>query len=174
MDNNKHEYKLGIIGNCSFMSYIDMKANIVWQCWPQFDSSYIFGSLVDQDNGGYFYISPATENYKVAQKYIENTNVLETIFSCADGEFKVIDFIPRFRNFERSYKPLCNYRKAEIISGTPLIKVGCKPVINYGESFAEPSLGSNSINYDGLASKVRLTTNASLTHILNEQSFTLE
>ncbi|MEO5967166.1 MAG: trehalase-like domain-containing protein, partial [Ferruginibacter sp.] len=58
-----HKYNMGIIGNCSYLGYIDMTANIKWLCMPKFDSSFIFGSLLDEIKGGYFYIRPAKEGY---------------------------------------------------------------------------------------------------------------
>jgi len=172
MTTSKHLYPFGIIGNCSFMSYIDNSANVVWQCWPHFDSSFIFGSLVDTNKGGNFSITP-TEEFTSKQQYQENTNVLETIFESNSGTFKVIDFAPRFENYERVHKPIALYRKVEIISGSPRIKIVCRPVGKYGEVQAECHEGSNSLNYSGLKEKVRLTTNASLTKIMNEQDFVL-
>ena len=120
MTTSKHLYPFGIIGNCSFMSYVDKSANVVWQCWPHFDSSFIFGGLVDENKGGRFSISPVGQ-YSSTQQYQSNTNVLETIFECEDGKYKVIDFAPRFENFERVHKPIALYRKVELIEGTPRI-----------------------------------------------------
>ena len=80
MNVKKHTYDLGIIGNCAYMAHIDKNANIVWMCWPQFDSSFIFGSLVDDEKGGRFSITPYNDNFTSDQKYIENTNVLTTEF----------------------------------------------------------------------------------------------
>ena len=154
------------------MSYISTQGDVVWQCWPKFDSSFIFGGLMSKSKGGYFQVSPSSD-YTSEQYYIENTNILVTHFKAKDGEFRLIDFAPRFLNFERHHKPLSLYRKIELISGTPLIKVKCMPVGDYGNIKAEKSFGSNSINYTGLEKKVRLTTNASLTHIDNETPFSL-
>jgi len=45
MDKLRHTYDMGIIGNCSYLAYIDTHANVKWMCMPRFDSSFIFGSL---------------------------------------------------------------------------------------------------------------------------------
>tara|TARA_B100000925_G_scaffold291933_1_gene282623 strand:+ start:1782 stop:3575 length:1794 start_codon:yes stop_codon:yes gene_type:complete len=172
MNSKKHTYPFGIIGNCSYMSYISTQGDVVWQCWPKFDSSFIFGSLLSKKNGGCFQISPE-KKYTSSQHYIENTNILVTHFKAEDGEFRVIDFAPRFLNYERHHKPISLFRKVELISGSPLVKIKCRPVGNYGSSKAKTSIGSNSINYLGLDKKVRLTTDASLTHIENETPFSL-
>src|SRR5689334_12538026 len=86
-----HKYDLGIIGNCSYLAYIDKTANIKWLCLPRFDSSFLFGSLLDEEKGGNFFIRPANEGYTSSQYYIPNTNVLVTEFYAADGRFRVYD-----------------------------------------------------------------------------------
>ena len=42
-----HQYNMGIIGNCSYLAYIDTRADVKWMCLPRFDSSFLFGSLLD-------------------------------------------------------------------------------------------------------------------------------
>ena len=168
----RHEYNYGIVGNCSFMSYIDSNANVVWQCWPQFDSSFIFGSLLSKKNAGAFYITAANA-FSSSQHYIENTNILVTTFEAVDGKFKVIDFAPRFELYERYHRPLQLFRKIELISGNPQIKVGCQPVGSYGKVISRAHRGSNHIEYVGLKGPVRLTTNIAKTNILNSNAFVL-
>ena len=169
----QHKYNYGIIGNCAFLGLVDTHANIGWMCWPRFDSSFIFGSLLDQEGGGRFSIQPEWENYESSQQYIYNTNVLETTFECEDGSYKVIDFAPRFNQYERSYKPLMLVRKIVPIKGTPRIRVACHPVGNYGETLPTRVFGSSHIRYSGLDSPVRLTTNIALSYVEKEQAFVL-
>ncbi len=173
MTNKKHIYPLGIVGNCSYLSYIDKNANVSWQCWPYFDSSFIFGGLLDKDKGGSFSISPTCINFVSKQQYIQNTNILETTFECSDGKFKVIDFAPRFSVYERFHKPLMLFRKIELIEGTPCIKVTCNPVGDYGKIRATSELGSNHIKYSGLQSDVRLTTNIAKSKIISSSELIL-
>ncbi len=47
----KHTYDLGLIGNCSYQAHIHTNTNVEWMCWPRFDSSFIFGGLLDQEKG---------------------------------------------------------------------------------------------------------------------------
>ncbi|MFN6945397.1 MAG: glycoside hydrolase family 15 protein [Cytophagaceae bacterium] len=170
---SKHTYDVGIIGNCGYMAHIDISANVVWLCWPQFDSSFIFGSLLDKEKGGEFSIRPNSERYEVKQRYQDNTNVLETEFESAEGKFKVIDFAPRFYQYNRNYKPLMLIRKIEPLAGTPRVKVKCKPVGEYGAIEPEVYQGSSHIRYMGLNQQVRLTSNIPLNFIIDEQSFVL-
>ena len=92
-----HKYKMGIIGNCSYLAYIDDRADVKWMCMPRFDSSFLFGSLLDEEKGGHFFIRPMDDTATSAQYYVPNTNVLCTEFKCRDGRFVVKDCAPRMR-----------------------------------------------------------------------------
>src|SRR5690606_16220480 len=155
------------------MAYINTVADVVWLCWPQFDSSFVFGSLVDSEKGGEFSIRPHDPSFKTTQKYIDNTNVLSTEFESAEGRFRVTDFAPRFFQFERNYKPLMLIRKIEPLSGSPRVKVVCDPVGNYGEIKPEVYQGSSHIRYMGMEQQMRLTTNIPLNFIIEKQEFVL-
>ncbi len=169
----RHTYDTGIIGNCSYLAQIDKRANVVWMCWPNFDSSFIFGSLLDKDKGGHFAVDPCDDNAHSTQTYIPNTNVLQTEFETADGRYRVTDYAPRFQQYERYYKPLMLVRKLEPLSGTPRIRVRCQPVGEYGEKLPARYVGSNHIQFNGLETEVRLTTNVPLNFIQQEQPFLL-
>ena len=169
-----HKYNMGIIGNCSYLAYINNKADVKWMCLPRFDSSFLFGSLLDEEKGGHFSIMPATEGYTSKQYYVANTNVLCTEFTCADGSFVVKDCAPRMTIFDRQFRPLMLVRKIELLKGNPAIRVTCDPRGNYGETVPEISVGSNHIRYMNLEQQVRLTTDVSLTYIQNKQAFLLD
>lgn len=167
-----HQYNMGIIGNCSYIGYIDLAANIKWLCLPRFDSSFIFGSLLDSKKGGEFFVTPEGE-YSSRQYYFDNTNVLCTEFLCANGKFRVIDCAPRFFQYERYFKPLMIVRKIELLEGNPVIKVSCKPVGAYGEEIPETVVGSNHLRFLNFDMPVRLTTDISLSYILEGKNFVL-
>lgn len=169
-----HKYNMGIIGNCSYLAYIDNKADVKWMCLPRFDSSFLFGSLLDEEKGGHFSIVPAAEGYTSRQYYVPNTNVLCTEFTASDGSFVVKDCAPRMTIHERQFRPLMLVRKIELLHGDPAIRVTCDPRGNYGEVIPEITTGSNHIRYMNLAQQVRITTDISLTYILNKQSFLLD
>src|SRR5690606_13292250 len=102
---DKHLYESGIIGNCAYMAHVQKNTNISWLCWPSFDSSFVFGSMLDQEKGGEFSICP-TDEYSSKQYYVENTNVMRTEITTADGVYRITDFAPRFKQYNRSFKPL--------------------------------------------------------------------
>jgi GH15 family glucan-1,4-alpha-glucosidase len=168
-----HQYNMGIVGNCSYIAYIDTSASVQWMCLPRFDSDFIFGALLDKKKGGEFSITPAGE-FTSRQYYVPNTNVLCTEFECSNGKFRVIDCAPRFPQYERYFKPLMLVRKIELLEGSPLISVCCKPVADYGASCPEVVLGSNHLRFLNYDMQVRLTTDISLSHVLEGQSFVLD
>ncbi len=168
-----NKYNFGVIGNCSYLAFVDTKANVNWLCLPRFDSSFIFGSLLDKKRGGEFSISPINEKYESKQYYIKNTNILVTEFEMAEGKFRVIDYAPRFNQYDRYYRPLMLFRKIELIEGNPFIKVKCQPVDNYGKNKSETVAGSNHIRFLNMRSQVRLTTDIPLNYIINDKAFVL-
>lgn len=167
-----HQYNMGIVGNCSYMAYIDTSAAVKWMCMPRFDSSFLFGSLLDSQKGGEFSVTPA-EPYETRQYYIPNTNVLATEFTTGSGRFRVIDCAPRFYQYERYFKPLMLVRKIELLEGNPVVTVKCRPVGNYGEMIPETVVSSNHVRYLNFDMPVRLTTDVSLSYILEGQAFVL-
>jgi GH15 family glucan-1,4-alpha-glucosidase len=168
-----NKYNFGVIGNCSYLAYVDTMANVNWLCMPRFDSSFIFGSLLDKKKGGVFSITPDNEQYKSNQHYLKNTNILATEFEVPEGKFRVIDFAPRFSQYDRYFKPLMLFRKIELIEGNPFIIVKCHPVDKYGKTVPETVAGSNHIRFLNMSSQVRLTTDIPLNYILYEKPFLL-
>ncbi|MGH9708320.1 MAG: trehalase-like domain-containing protein, partial [Candidatus Acidiferrales bacterium] len=95
---------IGIIGNCQFSALIERTGDIVWCCLPRFDSEPLFSTLLDANDGGRFLIGPA-EGGCGKQAYIDNTNILKTIFDTPTGKFQVVDFAPRFEHSNRMFRP---------------------------------------------------------------------
>ncbi len=167
-----HRYNLAITGNCHYLAYVNDQSELTWMCWPYFDSSFIFGSLIDREKGGSFRIVPETRHH-TRQRYVENTAVIVTTFYCEDGDFEVIDFAPRFSIHDRCHKPLQFFRKIKRVRGQPKISILCTPRGDYGEKIPEVSVGSNHISYNNLHYPLRLTTNAAKTFIIEERIFGL-
>lgn len=171
---NRHTYDMGLVGNCSYLGYIHKDTNVAWMCWPRFDSSFVFGSLLDEERGGEFSIRPHEVEFSSDQYYIQNTNVLCTEITSASGKYRVTDFAPRFYQHDRYYKPLMLVRKIEPLAGEPRVRVRCKPMGNYGATHLSSYQGSNHIQYTGLDKNLRLTSTVSLSYIEEEQYFMLD
>ncbi|MBD2722293.1 glycoside hydrolase family 15 protein [Hymenobacter armeniacus] len=169
----KHTYDLGLIGNCAFLGLIKMDTSVAWLCWPRFDSSFVFGSLLDTKKGGEYSVKPAAGTFESTQYYLENTNVLRTEIDAEGGRYRVTDFAPRFAQYDRYYKPLMFIRKLEPLAGSPRVRVVCDPVGEYGQKQLDRRRSSNHIAYLGLEEEIRLTTNIPLTYILEGEDFAL-
>ena len=165
---------LAIIGNCAYQALIDHQARVRWLCWPRFDSSFVFGSLLD-DQGGEFSVETVGQGQRHDQAYVANTNILRTRFDTDAGSFDVTDFAPRFRQYERSFKPTMLVRRLRRIAGEPLVRVRCRPTYEYGRVALRPCMASNHIQWTIPGSQpLRLTTNVPLSYVLDEREFVLE
>lgn len=168
----RQTYQTGIIGNCSYIAHIHKNSNIEWLCWPRFDSSFIFGGLLDEQAGGEFSIKPPDE-FTTNQYYLENTNVLCTEITSSSGSYRITDCAPRFVQYERNFKPLMLIRKVEALEGLPRIRVNCKPMADYGKCALKANVGSNHLDFTGCDDKVRLTTNIPISYLNGDEYFIL-
>lgn len=162
--------QLGLIGNCQCAALIDSGGAVVWSCLPRFDSEPVFGALLDPD-GGRFLVGPA-EGGTGIQRYLDNTNILETTFDAPGGRFRVLDFCPRFELHARMFRPPQIIRIVEPLSGSPRVRVHCQPVLGWSKEPAAAVLGSNHVRFSGFASELRLTTDIPLSY-LDGRPFTL-
>jgi GH15 family glucan-1,4-alpha-glucosidase len=163
---------LAIIGNCSYSALL-RHGSVEWMCWPRPDSSFVFGPLLDRERGGAFTVE-GVDATEVRQEYLENTNVFRTVFTGPEGEFELLDFAPRFFQFDRAFKPLMLVRILRPLSGEPRARVRCLPTYDYGLVEARSWRASNHIEYRGLPEAVRLTTNVPLTYVEDERAFLVE
>jgi GH15 family glucan-1,4-alpha-glucosidase len=166
--------ELALLGNCSYQALIDKQANVVWLCWPRFDSSFVFGSLLDEQYGGEFSIKPKGTILDTKQQYEPNTNILSTMFETEQGSFEVTDFAPRFRQYERFFKPMMLIRKLQPLQGRPLVRVMCRPTYDYGRLDPDEYLASNHIQWKLPVGQMRLTTNAPLSYVREGRYFVLD
>ncbi len=166
--------KHALIGNCSFQALVDNSAKIDWLCWPRFDSSPVFGGLLDEQRGGFFAIQPGNPGWTSRQEYMPNTNIVRTTFTSNRGVFDVVDFAPRFRQYERHFKPNMLFRRLRRVSGEPLVRVQCRPTYDYGRIVPAARMASNHLNYDIPGENLRLTTNMPLNYVVEERVFLLE
>lgn len=155
---------LGLIGNCQCSALVSRTGDIVWSCLPRFDSAPIFSRLLDAQRGGGFQIGPPGGEAG-AQRYLPNTNVLETTFQTPDGAFRVLDFAPRFLLYDRSFRPTQLYRIIEPISGTPRIRFQCDPRLGWSRETPPQTQGSHHVQFGGFPGQVRLTTDVPLSYL---------
>ncbi|MDO6388521.1 glycoside hydrolase family 15 protein [Pontibacter sp. BT731] len=79
-----------LIGNARAAALVSKSGAVDWCCLPEFDSPSLFAALLDQERGGHFSISPVGK-FSSEQRYIPDTNVVETLFETADGRARLTD-----------------------------------------------------------------------------------
>ncbi|MGC9197701.1 MAG: glycoside hydrolase family 15 protein [Acidobacteriaceae bacterium] len=162
---------LGLIGNCQFSALVHKSGEIAWCCLPRFDSEPVFSTLLDQQDGGCFRIGSA-ETEEGTQAYVPNTNILETTFHTPTGDFKIIDFAPRFIHYDRAFRPKQLVRILEPISGAPRIEIVCAPKLGWSKKTPKTVEGSHHLRFEGFDAELRLTTDIPLSY-LHGRPFTL-
>jgi GH15 family glucan-1,4-alpha-glucosidase len=158
---------LALVGNCQFSALVHRSGEVVWCCLPRFDSEPVFSSLLDPAGGGRF-LAGAAEGEPGRQRYLDNTNVLESLFETASGTFRVLDFAPRFAQHDRTFRPTQLVRILEPVSGTPRVRVQCDPRLGWSKSVPGTLQGSNHVRFEGFASPLRLTTDIPLAYLAGQ------
>lgn len=163
-----------VIGNCRIAALCDVKARILWWCFPRFDGDPVFSRMLAGDEEKGFCDVVLENQTKSVSTYDRNTPIVETVLSDAEGNaVRVIDFCPRFLRFERVFNPPQIFRRIEHVSGVPRIRIRVRPTFNYGEPFTTRIMGSNHIRYSGGGEAIRVTTDAALSYIAAETPFAL-
>jgi GH15 family glucan-1,4-alpha-glucosidase len=126
--------RYGLIGNMETCGLVNDEGEIEWLPLPHVESSSVFASVLDADDGGYWRIQP-TELFDSEQSYLDETNVLKTTFETASGMVRILDFMPvRDDGMERAV-----YRKVAAVEGSVELELTFKPRLDYsrGETVVE-------------------------------------
>ncbi len=172
---------LGLIGNCTVGALIDERAEMKWACLPRFDGDATFCSLLRERGAhgedadfGYFAID-LTDFERAEQHYLDNTAVLVTrLYDRHGGIVEVTDFAPRFGHYGRMFRPMTLVRGLRRLAGSPRLAIRLRPACDFGAQRPAVTWGSNHIRYVSAGLVLRLTTDASITAVLQETSFFLE
>jgi GH15 family glucan-1,4-alpha-glucosidase len=172
------DLELALIGNGTIAALVNPVGEIVWGCVPRLDGNPVFCSLLRERGGssdfGYFTID-LIDFDRAEQAYIDNTPILRTrLYDRHGGGVEITDFAPRFIRFERIFCPTMLVRQVRRIAGLPRIRVLLRPADDYGRIRCTTTSGSHHIRYVAADSVLRLTTDASISAILEENAFVLE
>ena len=169
---------LALIGNCSIGALINARADVVWACFPRFDGDAMFCSLLRERDGEADYGFMAVDLLDVThaeQEYLTNTAILVTrLHDRHGGAIEVTDFSPRFRSHGRMFAPMSLVRQVRRLAGSPRIVLRVRPAHDYGRTRPAVTWGSNHIRFVTPDLTLRLTTDASITAVLEETPFFLE
>ncbi|HTT40675.1 MAG TPA: glycoside hydrolase family 15 protein [Burkholderiales bacterium] len=172
------DLNLALIGNSSIAALVDANAEIVWGCFPRFDSDALFCSLLrgqrKPDDAGFWAID-LLDSVRSEQAYVTNTPVLATRLYARDGSaVEITDFAPRFRQYGRMFCPMMIVRRVRRLAGSPRIRMRVRPAHSWGAQRAALTYGSNHIRFVTPDVVLRLTTDVSITALLQETPFFLE
>ena len=169
--------QLGVIGNSSIGALVDGRGEIAWACFPRPDGDPVFCSLLRAREGdeGFGFMDVALGWFERAeQSYAGNTPVLVTrLFDDRGGAVEIVDFAPRFRQYGRLFCPAQLVRIVRPVAGSPRVSIRMRPADDHGRRRPEVTSGSNHIRYVGSAHVLRLTTDCSVTAVLEETPFVL-
>jgi GH15 family glucan-1,4-alpha-glucosidase len=169
---------LGAIGNCSASALIDAQGRIVWSCWPRVDGDPVFNALLGGDGAsdgqdGSFAVELLGQ-VRSEQHYEQNTAVLRTrLFDDRGQGLEITDFAPRFMRRGRMFHPVQLVRRVRVLQGAPRIRIVLRPRFEWGATAPRLTQGSHHVRYVGPDQVLRLTTNAPINYVLQQQPFVL-
>jgi GH15 family glucan-1,4-alpha-glucosidase len=173
----KPSLNLAMIGNCAISALIDEHARIVWSCFPRLDGDPVFHALLGAPDG-----NPETGIFEIqleglvaaTQNYVPNSAVLRTVLESPDGAIEIIDFAPRFKWRERSFRPQTLVRRIRPLRGSPRIRVVVTPGFDCGRAPRSVASGSNHMRFVGPDMTLRLTTDGPLDYLSSRTPFILD
>jgi GH15 family glucan-1,4-alpha-glucosidase len=169
-----HGLDLAIIGNGRTAALVDPTSRIVWWCYPRFDSDPIFSRLLAGKEEKGFSDVVLDDMAEYQSEYVRNTAIVSHLLTDHQGgRIRITDFVPRFRQYGRVFRPPQIFRIIEPVAGLPRITIRVRPTSDYGKPLTQRSLGSNHIRYSGEGTVIRLTTDAPLSLIDGEAPFVL-
>lgn len=164
---------LAIIGNGNIAALVNARGQLVWWCFPRFDSDPVFSRLIAGDEEKGFADVVLDRQVDCQSSYDRNTAIVVTVLTAENGsQVRITDFVPRLRNYERILRPPQLMRIIEPIAGLPRITIRVRPTQFYGNPMKRRVAGSSHVTY-GEPALMRLTTDAALSYIQQETPFVL-
>src|ERR1700754_1853267 len=164
---------LAVVGNGRIAALVNNQGQLVWWCFPRFDSDPVFSRLIAGDEEKGFCDVLLDRQVEASSHYERNTATVITLLTAEDGsQVRITDFAPRLRNYDRLLRPPQLMRIIEPFAGLPRIAIRVRPTQFYGNPTKRLVAGSSHITY-GEPPLVRLTTDAPLSYIQKETSFAL-
>jgi GH15 family glucan-1,4-alpha-glucosidase len=126
----------GAIGNLRSVALVGLNGSIDWCCFPHLDQPSVFGSLLDRQRGGCFRVAPVTP-WQSQQRYLPETNVLETTFRTQSGTLEITDWMPLSGDIDgccKSKSQPAIYRRLQCKGGPVDVELRWAPRFDYSRS----------------------------------------
>ena len=130
-----------LIGDGRGAALVSRRGSIDWLCWPRFDSPPLFARLLDPD-GGCWWLGPTAPS-RVSRRYVEATNVLETVFDTDGGTLVLTDLMPVASEEDKRRLLLPEHelvRAIECTRGEVEVETILDPRPDYGQAPVRPRL----------------------------------
>ncbi|MGA3147701.1 MAG: glycoside hydrolase family 15 protein [Acidimicrobiales bacterium] len=123
-----------LISDCHSAALVSKGGAIDWLCFPRFDAPSIFGRILDE-GAGHWSIRPVGP-FTSDRRYLDQSMVLETTFSTADGTVTLVDALAMGRD-DRGHQlgagaPSALVRKIVGAKGTVDLELEYAPRPEYG------------------------------------------
>lgn len=120
-----------LVGDGRTGALIARDGSVDWLCLPNFDSPSVFARALDAERGGSFRFEPAVP-YETERHYLDDSNVLETTFTTAQGSVRLTDAMTL--TDDHAISPMRELvRKAEGLAGTVSLRWSLDPQFGYGK-----------------------------------------
>ena len=154
------------LSDCRSSALVTRHGSVDWLCLPRFDSPPVLGRLLDPA-AGHLLLRPADRDAVATRRYLPDTLVLETTWTCAGGTLEVLDALAlgadeRGHDLGRA-SPGVLLRRARCTSGAVDVVVEWAPRPEFG--LVHPRLTpvpGGLLTYGG-ATVVQLSTGGPLT-----------
>lgn len=83
-----------LLGNCRSAALVSRDGSIDWLCLPRFDAPAVFAALLGNEENGRWRLAPSDPLESSTRQYLEDSLILETVYSTASGRARVLDLMP--------------------------------------------------------------------------------
>lgn len=83
-----------LLGNCRSAALVSRDGSIDWLCLPRFDAPAVFAALLGNEENGRWRLAPSDPVESSTRHYLEDSLILETVYSTASGRARVLDLMP--------------------------------------------------------------------------------
>jgi GH15 family glucan-1,4-alpha-glucosidase len=134
----------GLIGNMHTVALVGKNGSIDWFCPEKFDGPSIFAAILDDEIGGCFRVSVASERATLRQFYWPDTNVLITRFLCQEGVAEVTDYMPVGVPEDQQHERWL-VRAVRMVRGSLSMRLFCQPAFNYARDDHDVQVTENGV-----------------------------
>jgi GH15 family glucan-1,4-alpha-glucosidase len=119
-----------LLADCHTNALIRRNGSIDWLCFPRPDSPSVFTHLLDEHHGGNFAVR--VDDAEPTRSYLDDTNVLCTVWQASHGTLEVIDCMPLLLDDDGRIQPIRGVlRRMRCTEGTITAQIRVTPRFEY-------------------------------------------